>query len=199
MAHHVPVFAASELEAGQRIEGLRRRRGELQAEQRQALLAQDVAVPAREHAHAAVIDASGRMHAALAGDDELKQATAAAKQAIRRERERTRHADTIAAAIVAVEDEIKRLAGEHGDDLQAERCAAFKAQRQAVLDAAQARAAVAALHEEARMTWALWQVLGDDNRLLPDPTRIAELGRRFSELGEQAPDRLPLPRAAVAA
>ncbi len=37
MIHHTPVFAASELEAGQRIEGLRRRRVELQTEQRQAL------------------------------------------------------------------------------------------------------------------------------------------------------------------
>ncbi len=169
MIDTLPVFAGSELETGQRIEGLRRRRVELQSEHRQALLAQDGAVRAREHADAAVVTATGRMHAALAGDDELKQATAQAKQATRRERERTRQADTIAAAISAVEDEITRLAREHADELQADWCAAFNAQRQAVLDAAQA--AVAALHEQARLAWALWQVIGKDNRDLPDPTR----------------------------
>ncbi len=107
---------------------------------------------------------------------------------------------TPSAAISAVEAEIVRLAREHADELQAERCAAFAAQLQAVLDAAhQAQAAVATLHEQARMAWALWQVIGEDNRDLPDPTRVAELGRRFGELAEQAPDPLPLPRAAVEA
>ncbi len=62
-----------------------------------------------------------------------------------------------------------------------------------------AQAAATALREQARMSWALWQVIGADNRLLPDTSRIEQLARSFGELAAQVPDPLPLPRVAVKA